>query len=249
MNTAVEYIVEYISDTESANASSICSNDIVDFYSSGPYRMQENHAPDTPTWSMYGCSRVPQEPQYESAGVYISWFPSLNKELDPLMEGWEENPFSGYRQIGLSTYASQIIRFPSLKDYLFATYRNPCAEILERINPRVMYLSEVALEEEGQEPLSRDSYLGLVNFLNRIYNLNLTPVLGLTYEGNIRAEWRYSPNERLALEFLDSFDLKFVFFHLDSYDSKQGIEKFGGRVGIEFSRNQSQGFGVFKRTW
>lgn len=233
MNTAAEYI----SDTESANVPSICSNNIVDFYSSGPYRMQENHTPDTPTWSMDGCSRVPQEPQDESAGVCISWSPSLNKELDPLMERCEENLFSGYRQIGLSTYASQIIRFPSLKDYLFATYRNPCAEILGRINPRVMYLSEVALEEEEQEPLSRDSYLGLVNFLNRIYNLNLTPVLGLTYEGNIRVEWRSSPNERLALEFLDSFDLKFVFFHLDSYDSNKVLRSSGDGSVLSFLEN------------
>ena len=97
-----------------------------------------------------------------------------------------------------------------------------------------MYLSEVALEEEGQEPLSRDSYLGLVNFLNRIYNLNLTPVLGLTYEGNIRAEWRYSPNERLALEFLDSFDLKFVFFHLDSYDSNKVLRSSGDGSVLSF---------------
>ncbi len=97
-----------------------------------------------------------------------------------------------------------------------------------------MYLSEVALEEEGQEPLSGESYLGLVSFLNGICDLNLVPVLGLTYEGNIRAEWRSSSNERLALEFLDSFKLKFVFFYLDSYNPIKVLRTSGNGSVLSF---------------
>ena len=101
---------------------------------------------------------------------------------------------------------------------LFATSQNPSAEILEKIYPRISHLSEVAREEKEQEPLSNDSYLGLVSFLNGICYVDFIPVLGLTYEGNIRAHWRSSRDERLALEFVDSSNLKFVFFYADSYD-------------------------------
>ena len=97
-----------------------------------------------------------------------------------------------------------------------------------------MYLSKVALEEEEQEPLSNDSYLGLVNFLNRIYDLSLIPVLVLTYEGNIVAEWRRSPDEKLVLQFLDSFNLKFVFFYPDSYDPTKILRISGNGSALSF---------------
>ena len=137
---------------------------------------------------------------------------------------------------GLPTSAGQIRKLPRLEDYLLGTSRNPSAEILERINPRILYLSEVALEEEEQESLSNDSYLGLVNFLNRIYNYNLSliPVLVLTYEGNIVAEWRSAPDEKLVLQFLDSFNLKFVFFYPDSYDSTKILRISGSGSVLSF---------------
>lgn len=137
-------------------------------------------------------------------------------------------------ETGLPTSAGQIRKFPRLEDHLFGTSRNPSAEILKRINPRILYLSEAALGEEEQEPLSNDSYLGLVNFLNRIYDLKPIPVLGLTYEGNIRAHWRYSPDERLALEFVDSFNLKFVFFYPDSYDPNKILRISGNGSVLSF---------------
>ena len=125
--------------------------------------------------------------------------------------------------------------------------RNPSAEILERINPRISYLSEIALEEEEQESLSNDSYLGLVNFLNRIYDLSLVPVLGLTYEGNIRAHWRSSPDERLALEFLDSFDLKFVFFYPDSYDPTKVLRISGSGSVLSFLEDYPRAWEFLRR--
>lgn len=137
-------------------------------------------------------------------------------------------------EAGLPTSAGQSRKFPSLDHYLFATSRNPSAEILKRLNPRVVYLSEVALEEEEQEPVSTDSYLGLVNFLNGIYDLNPIPVLVLTYEGNIVAEWRSSPDQKLVLQFLDSFNLKFVFFYPDSYDPTKVMRISGSGSVLSF---------------
>lgn len=110
-----------------------------------------------------------------------------------------------------------------------------------------MYLSEIALEEEGQESLSNDSYLGLVNFLNRIYDLSLIPVLGLTYEGNIRAHWRFSSDERLALEFLDSFDLKFVFFYPDSYDPTKVLRISGSGSVLSFLEDYPRAWEFLRR--
>jgi len=65
--------------------------------------------------------------------------------------------------------------------------------------------------------LSNDSRRGLIGFLDKILGLGLdmVPCLVLTYEGNIRAEWRSSPDERLALEFTDLTHLEFVFFYPD----------------------------------
>lgn len=148
---------------------------------------------------------------------------------------------------GVPTSAGQIRKLPRLEDYLLGTSRNPSAEILERINPRISYLSEVALEEEEQEPLSDDSYLGLVNFLNKIYDLSLVPVLGLTYEGNIRAHWRSSPDERLALEFLGSFDLKFVFFYPDSYDQTKVLRISGSGSVLSFLEDYPRAWEFLRR--
>lgn len=99
---------------------------------------------------------------------------------------------------------------PELRDYLYA------AKILNKLKPRIKELSRLALEEglEGQSPLSSDSCGGLVRFLNEIAGLGLylVPDLTLTYEGNLKAKWRSSPDERLALEFISPGLLKFLFF-------------------------------------
>ena len=226
--------VDYPGDTESSsNVPSIPLNNIVDFYSSGAYRTPEIHRQDNPTWSMHRHSGAQREPQNESAGVHVVEYSSLNPGLAaPRKQHDESPPF--YHKPDSSTYASRVRRFTNLKDNLSATSRNPCAEILKKIRPRVEYLYEVALEEEGQEPLSSDSYLGLVSFLNGIPTLSLIPVLVLTYEGNIVAEWRRSPDEKLVLQFLDSFNLKFVFFYTDSYDPTKILRISGNGSALSF---------------
>lgn len=93
----------------------------------------------------------------------------------------------------------------------------PSKKILDGINPQIEELSKFALQEEGegQMPLSEDSRHGLLNFLKQVSDsgIEAVPGLALTYEGNIVAEWEYSPDEVLSLEFLDSSYLKFVFFY------------------------------------
>lgn len=109
--------------------------------------------------------------------------------------------------------SSRGIFFPEIKESFSK------AGILKKIEPRIEELRKLALEEasDGQLPLSNDSRRGLIGFLDKIVGLGLdmVPGLVLTYEGNIRAEWHSSPDERLALEFTDSTHLKFVFFYPD----------------------------------
>lgn len=113
---------------------------------------------------------------------------------------------------GQSPYSMGVF-FPEIKESFSK------AGILKKIEPRIGELRKLALEEasDGQLPLSNDSRRGLIGFLDKIVGLGLdmVPGLVLTYEGNIRAEWRSSPDERLALEFTDSTHLKFVFFYPD----------------------------------
>ena len=91
--------------------------------------------------------------------------------------------------------------------------------IMGELRPRIEELEEAALEEksDGQEPLSQDSRRGLVRFLDEIADTVACPVpeLDLTYAGNIRAEWEFSPDELIILEFVDFFRLRFVFFRPD----------------------------------
>ena len=102
-------------------------------------------------------------------------------------------------------------KFPGIKNC------RSMKELLNRLEPRIEELSHAALEEEpeGQLPLSERSLRGLYGFLNEMVDrdLYLVPSLVLTYEGEIRAEWRSSPDHRLALEFVNSTDLEFVFFY------------------------------------
>ena len=236
----MDLAVDYLSDMESSfDGPSIPVNKIVDFYSSEPYRAPRIYMLDKPTaWPTHeysspahGYSRAYQEPH--SGGAHVIEYQSSDIELPLSKKQHDENPAFYYKS-DLSTWPSRVTRFTSLEDYLFGTSRNPCAEILRKIYPRVVYLSKVALEEEEQEPLSNDSYLGLVNFLNRIYDLSLIPVLALTYEGNIVAEWRRSPDEKLVLQFLDSFNLKFVFFYTDSYDPTKILRISGNGSALSF---------------
>ena len=111
--------------------------------------------------------------------------------------------------------------------------------IPDGISTRIAELSKIALEEaeEGQLPLSDDSRGGLFGFLGDLAarGLNMTPSLVLTYEGNIRAEWRRSPDERLALEFLGRDRLGFVFFRPDPGSQGKVLRTSGEEAASRFS--------------
>lgn len=130
---------------------------------------------------------------------------------------FSENVFTLYSALYISgerlspASAMSPEKFPGIKNY------RSMKELLDRLKPRIKELSQAAREEEpeGQLPLSEHSLQGLFGFLNKMIDrdLYLVPSLVLTYEGEIRAEWRSSPDHRLAVEFINSTDLEFVFFY------------------------------------
>lgn len=110
--------------------------------------------------------------------------------------------------------------------------------IPDRIRARIAELSKIALEEaeEGQLPLSDDSRRGLFDFLRDLAarGLNMIPSLTLTYEGNIKAKWRRSPDERLALEFLGRDRLRFMFFRPDPDSPGKTLRTSGEETASRF---------------
>lgn len=108
--------------------------------------------------------------------------------------------------------AAETARFP--EPFEMDAFRIP-----DGIRTRIAELSKIALEEaeEGQLPLSDDSRRELFDFLRDLAarGLDMIPSLFLTYRGNLKAKWRRSPDERLALEFLGRDRMRFVFFRPD----------------------------------
>lgn len=110
--------------------------------------------------------------------------------------------------------------------------------IPDRIRTRIAELSKIALEEagEGQLPLSDDSRRGLFDFLGDLaaWGLDMIPSLFLTYKGNLKAKWRRSPDERLALEFLGRDRVRFMFFRPDPDSPGKVVRTSGEEAASRF---------------
>lgn len=162
-------------------------------------------------------SKVSPSGAQEAGGRPKSYIADLPSPQGQAQAASSENIFPEYStSYRLGEYRTRAYAMPpgkllEIKNSLSAK------KLLDRLEPRIEELSQAALEEEseGQLPLSDHSLRGLAGFLNEIIGrgLHLVPSLVLTYEGEIRAEWRHSPDHRLALEFINSTDLEFVFFY------------------------------------
>ncbi len=80
----------------------------------------------------------------------------------------------------------------------------------QRLADRLMTLLEICEEDApDQAPLSRVSLADLLDFLDNQAGVNY-PGTVVTFEGNIRCEWRSGPDRRFTLEFLGKDDVRFV---------------------------------------
>ena len=118
------------------------------------------------------------------------------------------------------------------------------SQIPDRIRTRITELSKTALEEaeDGQLPLSNDSRREFFGFFGELAarGLNMVPSLVLTYEGDIRAEWRSSPDERLALEFPGRDRVEFVFFRPDPDSPGRVLRTSGREVASRFLEDRPE---------
>lgn len=102
----------------------------------------------------------------------------------------------------------------------------------DRIASRLFYLAEVCREEAPEQaPISRASLHDLEGFLRSVPMLAY-PSLVITLEGNIRAEWKGSPNKHLAIEFTGDQTVRFVIFVPDRQRPKQ-INRASGAAHID----------------
>ena len=84
-----------------------------------------------------------------------------------------------------------------------------------RLKTRLEQLLDMSREEQPEQaPPALRSIKALVDFLVAHPEL-AQPSLVLTTEGHLRGRWRRSPQEYLALEFLDAEEVRFVVFTAD----------------------------------
>jgi hypothetical protein len=105
---------------------------------------------------------------------------------------------------------------------------DPRIRFAERIAARLDYLLEISREEQPEQaPPAMASVEGFLAFLSKNPGLAY-PTIVLTPDGNVRAQWRRSPSEHLAIEFLGENDVWFVIFAPDPTDPYKTIRTSGG---------------------
>jgi hypothetical protein len=80
-------------------------------------------------------------------------------------------------------------------------------ELVKRIEQLERGAHEEGAEQKG---LSETSLIGLLRFIRRLRPNR--PSIVLTFDGNLRAEWRRNKDERLAIEFISEREIRFVLF-------------------------------------
>ena len=104
---------------------------------------------------------------------------------------------------------------------------------LQPLVRRIQELAALANTEEDQHALRPRSLRGFFKFLylhrSRVHS---RPQLILTMEGSLRAIWRRSRDDRVAVRFLDDATVSFVTF-LPDQDRPTQINRVGGECSIE----------------
>lgn len=139
-------------------------------------------------------------------------FSSMTTELEhekDARKGLFESWFSFDESVGTESWHPTI----PVYTYLSSLQRAKTSEILGAATKRLMQLSRIA-EEEGPDQLAmqKASLRGFLVFLQSNTRKLSGPSLVLTYDGNIRAEWKRHVNHRVAIEFLNEVDVRYVTF-------------------------------------
>jgi hypothetical protein len=162
--------------------------------------------------------------------------PAGFKQAPRVTEGWSEfewtAPPAGYWLVrptkaegGPSDLGAE--RDTSLSELIDRFENLPGFSHGRRLAARLRDLLEIAREEQPEQaPPAAESLETFLDFLARHRGLSYPDVV-LTPEGNARATWRRGRNQRLALEFLDDGDLRFVIFAPDPRHTYKTIRAAG----------------------
>lgn len=123
----------------------------------------------------------------------------------PELEGmvaWVPSPFDELRA-QRDTYLAHIVSY--VAESLDLSYS-------QKLSDRLKFLLEIAKDE--QELVATESLINLLSFLKSEMPL-ACPKVFLTPRGNFRAQWRKTPEQHFAMEFLPSGKTRYVLFAAD----------------------------------
>ncbi|MCH8209531.1 MAG: hypothetical protein IIA62_10845 [Nitrospinae bacterium] len=125
----------------------------------------------------------------------------------------------------LSSSHEKILKF--LNGYLFKEREDVPAVVTPRIKELIKDIEEDADEEPSS--INFDSFKNFIHFLVNKKNVAV-PSFVITYQGNIRAMWRKSRKQHLAVEFHPDEMVTYVIF-APSPKKPEKIERSSGSIG------------------
>jgi len=132
----------------------------------------------------------------------------------------------------------------SVPELITQIQTSPDLSFANKLAARLDSLYEASKEEfPEQKPLSPFSMQDFIVFLNSLGNVKYPDVV-LTYEGNIRAEWKAARNKHFAVEFNGNNDVRFVVFSPDPTEPHK-TNRVSGMVTIGSIYEQVAPYGVF----
>ncbi|MDH3379610.1 MAG: hypothetical protein OEQ39_22010 [Gammaproteobacteria bacterium] len=121
-------------------------------------------------------------------------------------------------------------------------YFVPRADAL-KIAARIEELNSLShIEGDEQSPMSTLSLQNFISFISQELRLT-SPGIALSYNGNIRAEWRKSRRQHFAVEFLPTGRVQFVVFAPDSTNPKS-VDRFSGTSSAQILMSKVHSLGV-----
>ena len=154
---------------------------------------------------------------------FPKWINSANYENQTgfvgFISAFEPNVLLSWGRIDSSPRTSRYVYKVSTRRYIDSLTQNQTANVACQVAERLKQLQELAAEEgPRQNAMKHESLDGFLRFL-QIHQRHVTrrPLLALTFEGHVRAEWKRNNQDRLAIEFLDDVDLRYVLFRPNSF--------------------------------
>jgi hypothetical protein len=113
-----------------------------------------------------------------------------------------------------------------------------------KLADRLLYLVDVAAEEEPDVVPSAESLTRMIGFLRRTPSLD-HPAVVLTPEGDFRAQWRKSPEQHFSVTFRPDGIVIFVVFAADR-DRPGAVDRVSGTTSVDGLMAKVQPYDVLR---